>query len=161
MSFLRNLSYSGSKITSGKETFGQFTQVQNASNYISNKKAKNTYCRQNPCLPNTVSNQGDYLLLKKANYLKYFNGEDNIRASKTNLTNGLITKLDLKDVSVIKNTNTGKSPTAVSSDVIPYLTYIIDPSGSLFGNNVCGLNNFENYVVYNFNDANNKLNPTV
>jgi hypothetical protein len=156
MSRLFNTSYSG-KTGTGKQTFGQFAQLQSASDYISSKKTKNIYCSQNPCLPKTVTvrNQGDYLLSKKANYLQYFNGLDNIRASKTNLTNGLITKLDLKDVSVIKNTKTGQSPTTISSSSIPYLDYTIDPSGSLFGNTICGLNNFENYVVYNFNNINN------
>ena len=154
MSFSRKLAYSGNMYTTGKETFGQFAQVQNASDYISNKKIKNTFCRQNPCLPKTitVSNHGDYLLSKKANYLQYFNTLDNIRSSKTNLTNGLITKLDLKDVSVIKNTVTGESPTTISISEISYLEYTIDPLGSLFGNTVCGLNNFENYVVYNTNN---------
>jgi len=162
MSFSRKLAYSGNMYTTGKETFGQFAQVQYASDYISNKKIKNTFCRQNPCLPKTitVSNHGDYLLSKKANYLQYFNTLDNIRSSKTNLTNGLITKLDLKDVSVIKNTQTGESPTTISINTIPYLEYTIDPSGSLFGNTVCGLNNFENYVVYNINTNNDNTNNT-
>jgi len=149
MSRLFNLSYSG-KTSIGKETFGQFIQVEDAGNYTLNKKSKYTYCNTSPCLPkkNTVANQSDYLLLKKANYLKYFTKLDNIRSIKTNLTNGLITKLDLKDVSVIQNTTTGDSPTSISTSSISYLDYTIDPSGNLFGNTVCGLNNYQNYLVY-------------
>ena len=30
-----------------------------------------------------------------------------------------------------------------------YNRYIIDPSGQLFGNTQCGVNNFLNYLVYN------------
>ena len=30
-----------------------------------------------------------------------------------------------------------------------YARYIIDPSGQLFGNTSCGVNNFLNYLVYN------------
>ena len=28
----------------------------------------------------------------------------------------------------------------------PYLTYDVDPSGNLFGNTICGINNFVNYM---------------
>jgi hypothetical protein len=147
MSYSKKLFYIGK---TGKEAFGQFIQVQDAGNYTLNKKSKYTYCDTNPCLQkkNSVANQGDYLLLKRANYLKYFNKIDNIRSIKTNLENGLITTLDLKDVSVIKNTTTGSSPTTLSTTSISYLDYTIDPSGSLFGNTICGLNNYENYLVY-------------
>ena len=141
-------SYTGITYTTGKEAFGQFRRVQNASDYISSKKAKNAHCRQNSCLPrtDTLSN-GDYLL-------KQFYAVDSIRSIKTDLANGLITKLDLKGVSVIKNTQTGQSPTTISNTSVPYLSYTIDPSGSLFGNTTCGLNNFENYLVYDFININ-------
>jgi hypothetical protein len=141
-------SYTGITYTTGKEAFGQFRRVQNASDYISSKKAKNIYCRQNSCFPKTTTlSKGDYLL-------KYFYEVDSLRSIKTDLANGLITKLDLKGVSVIKNTQTGKSPTTISKDSVPYLNYTIDPSGSLFGNTTCGLNNFENYLIYDFFDIN-------
>ena len=40
---------------------------------------------------------------------------------------------------------------------IPFLDYNIDPSGNLFGNTICGINNWEKYMVY---DASyNTLNP--
>ena len=136
----RKFAYSGSGNSNGKETFGQFRRVQNASDYTLSKKAKSTYCRQSNCLPKTSTlNNGDYLL-------KHFYEIDSIRSIKTDLTNGLITKLDLKGVSVIKNKQTGESPTTLSKTSVTYLDYTIDPSGTLFGNTICGLNNYQNYL---------------
>ena len=63
----------------------------------------------------------------------------------------LFTKIDLEDVKVIANSSTGKSPTPI--DIVtqypPYITYTVDPCGTLFGNTICGVNNFQNFVVYN------------
>jgi len=56
--------------------------------------------------------------------------------------NILITKLNLMDVNVVQ-------PVDMSMNSIPYLYYNIDPSGQLFGNTVCGINNFLNYLEYN------------
>ena len=154
MIFSRKFAYSGTGNSTGKETFGQFRRVQSASDYTLSKKAKSTYCRQSNCLPKTSTlNNGDYLL-------KHFYEIDSIRSIKTDLTNGLITKLDLKGVSVIKNTQTGESPTTLSKTSVTYLDYTIDPSGALFGNTLCGLNNFENYLVYDFIniDTNDNIN---
>ena len=32
---------------------------------------------------------------------------------------------------------------------VPYLDYTIDPCGNLFGNTLCGSNNYRHYLVYN------------
>ena len=62
----------------------------------------------------------------------------------------LITKLDLTDVPVIL-------PTTITTVTDPYKYYNIDPSGNLFGNTICGIDNWEKYMVY---DASyNTLNP--
>jgi hypothetical protein len=37
--------------------------------------------------------------------------------------------------------------TAVYTDDYRYTTYTIDPSGNLFGNTECGLENWKNYLV--------------
>lgn len=149
MSRLFNKSYTG-KTSDGKAAFGQFSEPKNAGDYILDKKAKYTYCRPTPCLPKiAVSTQGNYLLLKQANNLQYFDNINRVDSIKQDLNYGLISKLDLKNVSVIKNNETGKSPTPLSLPAIPYLNYTIDPSGNLFGNTTCGINNYENYVVYN------------
>ena len=39
-------------------------------------------------------------------------------------------------------------PTTISTDAVPYLDYNIDPCGNLFGNTICGINNYVNYMVY-------------
>jgi hypothetical protein len=41
------------------------------------------------------------------------------------------------------------SPTDITTSTTVYRSYIIDPSGNLFGNTTCGINNYENYLVYN------------
>ena len=61
----------------------------------------------------------------------------------------MITKLDLKDVPVIEDFSGNVVPSTINTVVNPYLRYNIDPSGNLFGNTVCGINNFVNYMVYN------------
>lgn len=137
--------YSGTT-TNGRQTFGQLSASRNASDYISNKKAKSTFCNSKICLPKTpTSNQSDYLLLKNSNYIKYSTKKG---ANKNNLASGLNTTIDLFDVPVIQN-NAGESPTPISTSSIPYLTYVIDPSGVMFGNTICGLNNINNFRIIN------------
>jgi hypothetical protein len=54
----------------GKAAFGVIKPVQNAGDYILNKKAKNTYCNISLCRPqNKVVNQSDLTLLRKSNFL--------------------------------------------------------------------------------------------
>jgi hypothetical protein len=77
---------------------------------------------------------GEYINNKKNNLYLHHN-----TFNKTNLNRNLITKLNLSNVNVID-----KIPL---SD--PYLAYNIDPDGELFGNSVCGLNNYNNYLEYN------------
>jgi hypothetical protein len=48
----------------------------------------------------------------------------------------------------------GISPARIDTPTIPeftppYVNYNIDPCGSLFGNSICGINNYQNFVVYN------------
>jgi len=143
-----NTTYSG-VTTIGKQAFGSFSSSQTAGDYIKNKSSKASFCSNRICLPRTsIKHQGNYLLLKKANYIKYYQNIDNIRSIKNDLNSGLITTIKLTDVSVIENTN-DESPTTISVSSIPYIDYTIDPSGSLFGNTVCGLNNIMDYRVYN------------
>ena len=144
-------SYSG-KTTTGRETFGNFVETKDAGDYIQNKKNRHaTICTKSTCVPKTsVGNQGDYLLRRKAIYNYYYSTIDNTQSIKTDLNYGLVSKMVLSGVSVIKNNTTGTSPTTLNPSVsTPYFNYTIDPSGNLFGNSICGINNFENYVLYN------------
>lgn len=140
-----NTTYSGTT-TNGSQTFGQLSASRNASDYISNKKAKATYCNSKICLPKTpTSNQSNYLLSKKSNYIRYSTEKGE---NKNNLASGLNTTIDLLNVRVIQN-NAGESPTTISTSSIPYLTYVIDPSGVMFGNTICGLNDINDFRIIN------------
>lgn len=133
-----------------KPAFGVNNAVQNAGDYILQKKIKRSFCNISLCKPlNNVKTQSDLLSLNKANYFNNNCVSQNF--NKSNLNINLFTKIDLEDVKVIANSSTGKSPTPI--DIVtqypPYITYTVDPCGTLFGNTICGVNNFQNFVVYN------------
>ena len=131
----------------GKKTFGVFKESQDAGQYILNKKATTTFCSPNVCVPSrTVASQSNRLLLRKANRI-YFGICQN-PYNRSNLNINLVTKLDLSGVPVIIDTS-GNYPTQLDVTSIPYLDYTIDPSGNLFGNTVCGTDNYQNYLVFN------------
>jgi len=145
--------------SSANKAFGVFLQPQNAGDYIYNKKAKSTYCNANICTPSlTVGSESNYLLFKRANKLRVYPCLNSI--NKANLNINLITKLDLTGVPVIQDFSGNTVPSTINTmNTVfdPYLRYNIDPSGNLFGNTICGINNWEKYMVY---DASyNTLNP--
>ncbi len=140
-----------------KTTFAQLKEPLYASDYIANKKMKNLFCKPNYCRINTnVNSEGNHLLIKKSNQQKN-NPCDYI--DHTQLYINLITKLDLTDVNPIISDLSGNTyPVIIDTNtefVEPYLTYNIDPSGNLFGNTLCGIDNFQNYIVYNPPSKNN------
>lgn len=133
------------KSKSGKSAFGVFSEPLEAGEYIYNKKARTTYCVDN-CIPKLkVNTESNLMLYKRANKLKFYPCKNLI--NKANLNINLITKLDLKDVPVIADLS-GNVPTIIEQNAIPYLEYNIDPSGNLFGNTICGINNYVQYMVY-------------
>ena len=150
-----------------RSAFGVNNAVQNAGDYILQKKAKRSYCNTSLCKPsNNVKTQGDLLLLRKSNYFKNFCKSYSF--NKSNLNVNLITKMDLQDVNVISNTEYGESPTPIDipCDIPPYVLYRIDPIGVLFGNTLCGINNYQNFMVFNppyvsINYKKNKYDPDV
>ena len=147
-----NTLYSG-KTTLGKPAFG-VNQVASAGNYIFNKHVTSQYCNPSRCAK--VTNYKDLYALKASFRDKYTTKQTIIASQKNTLVSGLYTKLDLSDIDVISNSTTGVSPTSITTSSVPYLQYTIDPSGKLFGNTTCGLNNFVNYKVLN-NYALNKM----
>jgi hypothetical protein len=127
----------------GKNTFGVFSEPLDAGEYIKNKQAKAMFCKTYNCTPNIkVGSESNFILYKKTNYLKVTNN-----INKSNLNINLITKLDLTNVPVIQNFTNNDIPTTIVLTSIPYLEYNIDPSGNLFGNTICGINNYEKYRV--------------
>ena len=131
------------KSLSGNSAFGSFVEPLYAGEYIYNKKAKATYCVTNNCVPATkVGSESNLLLYKRANVINNFPCRNVI--NKANLSINLITKMNLLGVPVLTDSS-GNVPTTISSDK----TYNIDPSGNLFGNTICGINNYLHYLEYN------------
>jgi hypothetical protein len=131
---------------SAKKTFGVFLEPMDASEYIYNKKAKASYCLTNNCAPKThIDTESNLLLFKHSKNLSFFPFKNSI--NKKNLNINLITKLNLKDVTVVTDLS-GNVPVLITSNNIPFLDYNIDPSGNLFGESVCGLYNYVNYMEY-------------
>ena len=139
--------------SSANKAFGVFSGSQNAGNYIHNKKAKSTYC-SNTCSPSLkFGSESNRLLFKTSYKMGVYPCLNSI--NKANLNINLITKLDLTDVHVIQDFSGNTWPSSINTmNTVPdpYLRYNIDPSGNLFGNTICGINNWEKYMVYsNFN----------
>jgi len=135
------------KSNSGKKAFGVFIEPFNAGYYTYNKKAKATYCVTNNCMHNIkVGSESNLLLYRRANVINNFSCRYAI--DKSNLDINLITKLNLKGVPVIADPS-GNVPSTITSG---NLNYNVDPSGNLFGNTICGLNNYLNYLQYNLSN---------
>jgi len=135
---------------SAKSSFAQVKEPVEASSYIQTKKTKYTFCQPNICHPNkNIYSQSNLLLLRKANVLTFYPCVD---FDKTQLFTNLYTKLDLSDLSgntpIISDLSGNTFPVIIDNSVTPFLKYNIDPSGVLFGNTLCGINNFLNYVSY-------------
>jgi hypothetical protein len=134
--------------SSARKSFGLFAEPMDAGEYIYNKKSKTTFCiGNNKCISSMkVGSESNLLLLNRSNRLTNYPCKNII--NKANLNINLISKIDLQGVPIIKDVLTHDSPSVISFDSIPFLDYQIDPSGNLFGNTTCGINNYVNYIVY-------------
>lgn len=143
-------------LSSANKAFGVFSESQNAGDYTYNKKARASYCQSNLCTRSlTVGSENNYLLYKRSNKLSVYPCLNSI--NKANLNINLITAMKLTNVPVIQEFSTEDVPTTITTTATPFLDYNIDPSGNLFGNTICGINNWEKYLVY---DASyNTINP--
>jgi hypothetical protein len=138
-----------------KPAFGQINEPLEAGEYIKNKKTQYTFCTANICHPNkNVYSQSNLMALKRANNLAFYPCKNVLNPAQ--LYSNLYTELDLSgNVPVIADLSLNTYPTPISTTVTPYLTYNIDPCGNLFGNTVCGINNYEQYLVYSPSYQNN------
>lgn len=136
---------------SANRSFRLFNESQSAGDYIYNKKARATFCVANKCAPSVkVGSESDRLLFNRSNQISMYPCLNTV--NNYDLYTGLLTKLDLKGVVVLQSigpTGTVTTPAFINRSNAPYLVYNIDPSGNLFGNTVCGTNNYLNYRVYN------------
>ena len=131
----------------GKNTFGVLKESQDAGQYILNKTASTSFCIPNVCVPSrTLASQSSRLILRKANRIYFSRCQDPYNTANLNIN--LVTVLDLSGVPVIIDTS-GNYPTQLDITSTPYLDYTIDPSGNLFGNTVCGADNYQNYLKFN------------
>jgi len=142
------------KSSSGGRPFKLFSEPATAGTYIENKKAKASYCIGNTCPVNVkVGSQSNLILFNKSNMLKRAQTKcaNSLTFDKTQLYINLVTTLDLAGVPVVvdlSNNIVPPYPIIISTDDIPYLDYNIDPSGNLFGNTICGINNYVHYMKY-------------
>jgi len=132
----------------GKNTFGVLKESQDAGQYILNKTATTSFCSPNVCVPSrTLASQSSRLILRKANRIYFSRCQDPYNTANLNIN--LVTVLDLSGVPVIIDTSGNTYPANLDVTSIPYLDYTIDPSGNLFGNTVCGADNYQNYLLFN------------
>ena len=125
-------------------TFAQFNQSFNSGEYVKYVKRKQSYCKPRYCIPNTnVNSQSNHINIKKELY-STSNPCNSINPKQ--LYTNLFTKLDLQDVVVVTDLSGNTHPVTIDKTTSPYLIYNIDPSGNLFGNSVCGIHNWENYI---------------
>lgn len=139
------------KSSSGGRPFKVFSEPATAGTYIENKKAKASYCVGNTCPVNVkVGSQSNLILFNRANKLKRNQTKcaNSLIFDKTQLYINLVTTLDLSGVPVIQDSTGNAVPSTITSTAIPYLDYNIDPSGNLFGETVCGINNYVHYLKY-------------
>lgn len=135
------------KSNSGRPAFGVFSEPLEAGEYTFNKKASTTYCVTNNCPTRVrVGSQSNLLLFRRSSRASVYPCKNAI--NKANLNINLITELDLAGVAVISDFSGNIFPATITNTAIPYLDYNIDPSGNLFGNTTCGINNFTRYMKY-------------
>jgi hypothetical protein len=134
----------------GKPSFGNITPTQYAGDYIKNKLARITYCRN-------LKNRNCKKRYSQGDLLRYYQGQTLSRYGFCNgisplnyadLTAGLYTESDLQNVAIISDVSGNLTPTTIDPCVCPFYSYYnIDPKGELFGNTFCGLNNFTSYMT--------------
>ena len=140
--------------SSANRAFGEFNEPKDASEYLYNKKARSTYCVANKCHPSIkVYSESDRLLFNKSNQLSLYPCRGTINPASLNIN--LITRLNLSGVAVIKDMSNNITPSTINAGLIPYLNYEIDPNGNLFGNSICGINNFKYYLRPEINLSSN------
>ena len=143
-----------------KPAFAQFNESQTAGDYINDKKIKYTFCNQSICHPNkNVYSESNLLMLRRANNLAFYPCINSF--DKTQLYVNLYTELKLNPtIPVVTNMQTNTSPAIINPTLVPYLTYNIDANGNLFGNSVCGIDNYLNYLVYNNSNSSGQTDIT-
>ena len=135
---------------SAKSSFAQVNETIDASSYIEKKRLKSRFCKPDICQPNkNIGSQSNLLFLRTVNISTFY---PCVNFDKTQLYTNLYTKLDLSELNgvtpIISDLSGNTFPVIIDTNVTPYLKYNIDPSGVLFGNDTCGIDNYITYVRY-------------
>ena len=130
-----------------KPCFGANREPMEAGDYIQKKKARVTYCNSNMCMKKNTGTYENYNLLHTAQQLDTYNCS--LPFNKYDLNRNLFTELDTSGICVLRDASNNACATRIDPSLNIFDSYIIDPSGVLFGNSVCGLNNFVNLMVKN------------
>jgi hypothetical protein len=130
-----------------KPCFGANRESIEAGDYIQKKKARATYCNSNVCIKKNTGSYENYNLLHTAQQLDTYNCY--LPFDKYNLNRNLFTELDTSGLCVLRDASNNACATRIDPSLNIFDSYIIDPSGVLFGNSVCGLNNFVNLMKKN------------
>jgi hypothetical protein len=139
-----------------KPAFGVLKKNFYASDYIQNKKLKQAFSYSIKNKTRTNLSQSQLMNLKNC---ELFNSMvyNKVDLDNTELISGLYSKENLNGVvciCIIENNVNPKTglpkcdfPTVIDVAKQPFYTYYnIDPTGYLFGNTECGLNNYTNYM---------------
>ena len=126
-----------------KPCFGDNREPLEAGDYIQKKKARATYCNSNVCIKKNTGTYENYNLLHKAQQLD----KCSLPFNKYNLNRNLFTELNTDGLCVLRDASNNACATTINPSLNIYDSYIIDPSGVLFGNSVCGINNFVNLMT--------------
>ncbi len=143
------------KTSMGGKTFKVFAESSTSGVYTYNKKAQASYCNRNKCPINVkVGSQSNLILYNNA-FLLNASKSRCIRTlgyDNTELYINLISKLDLPgNLPIITDLSGQAHPVKIDASnnpLPPYLTYDVDPSGVLFGDTICGINNYVRFMVY-------------
>jgi hypothetical protein len=125
--------------------FGANREPLDAGSYIQKKKARATYCNSNVCIKKNTGTYENYNLLHKAEQLDTNNCY--LTFYKYNLNRNLFTELNTSGLCVLQDASSNACATTIDPSLNIYDSYIIDPSGVLFGNSFCGINNYVNLMT--------------
>jgi hypothetical protein len=142
---------------SAKATFPSLNNNNNfyQNDVINKRKAKINYCNNTSyCNRLITSNTYDnYYLYKNLINLGICN---KLKQNKNNLVAGLYTNMNLNGICTVTNgapcnsynCNVCTTPVSIDPTLVFYQNYTIDPKGVLFGNTVCGIDNYINFTEF-------------
>ena len=137
-----------------RPAFETINKGTSSGDYLKNKKSKLAYCNSKSCggKPAQVSSYSQKLLFENGKYLNTIKNSGTLNPNhKHDLINNLFSAVDLSGTNVITDVSNNE-PTCIDISLIPfYESYNIDTDGSLFGNSICTINNYVDYMVPNLN----------